>query len=255
MTVKLVEGKCYDPAEIERDWEKLSEHLPRNGLLSCLTDEDPEKETYAYSERTVINPIVKGTVFERIIKDLMPLTRAVFVTIPPGMCLRQHNDPDNKYHLSINSSGACFFFDFDTMLGERIPANGQIYQVNSGEVHHSAINAGTESRVNLVMSRYYSKNNPTNKYRLWFDYSKCNFEIPGKGDLRTTVDQNFMMKYIQRIVQDGTAHEIYGSDDDCVRNYHIITNGELDLDDLLLFKVKHALSHFNIECNLVEDNF
>lgn len=250
MTVSIYGDYHYSVSEIKSDWEKISDQLPRNGLLTCLTSADPDKENYAYSERKVINPILEGTVFEKVIRDQMPLVRAVFVAIPPGMCLRQHNDPDNKVHLSVLENGASFYYNYDTNKGDNIPADGHLYRVNSGESHHSAVNAGVETRVHLVMSKYYSVNTPTNKYRLWFDYSNCNIKLHEKGDLRTTVDQNFMMKYIQEIVQSGKAHEIYGNDNENMREYIITSNGPLDLDDLLLFKIKHALSYFNVECGL-----
>jgi hypothetical protein len=224
--VEVVEGYQWDAEAIRRDWtEKVLPHLPRNTIISAVFAENPAEEMYTYVHRPVINPILEGTVFEDILKNVpFELNRAVFIYIPEGMCLRHHNDPDNKYHISVIENGGSFYYDYNTRTGEHLPADGKLRRINSAHCHHTAVNGGCEARIHLVMTEYECdsiKPAQTFSSKLHFDYSQCNImdQFTGKKDIASTIEQNFTMPLTQSFYRTKKVHKLHATNDGMSRTY------------------------------------
>lgn len=214
-SVQLFGEYQFDPAEVKHDWEtKILPNVARNGILQACFAEDPEFEDYTYFHRPIINPVVKGTIFERVIHE-MPflMNRAVFIILPAGFCLRHHNDPDNKYHLSVVENRGSFYYDYDKQRGYHLPADGRIRQINSAESHHTAVNGGVDPRTHFIMTEYVCDNlNPKQTYnmRVEYDYagSPMQEQLDGIKDIRSTIEQNFMMPFMNEVFY--KSKKVYG---------------------------------------------
>jgi hypothetical protein len=208
-SVQLFGNYQYDPQEVEYDWtNKILPNVARNGILQASFAVNPEYEDYTYFYRPVINPIVKGTIFERVLND-MPflINRSVFIILPAGFCLRHHNDPDNKYHLSVIENRGSFYYDYDKQRGYHLPADGRIRQINSAEAHHTAVNGGIEPRTHFIMTEYVCDTvSPSKTYglRVEFDYANSTMlsKFDGIQDIRSTIEQNFMMPFMNEAFYD-----------------------------------------------------
>ena len=224
-SVRIVDGYEYYPIEVEKDWkEKILPHLTRNSLIPAIFTEDETKESYVVYPRLKKNPIVNGTLFEKVLDDMPTLGRAVFIYIPPGMCLRHHWDPEDKYHLSVVENRGSFYFDYDKMAGFRMPADGKIRRINSGVSHHSAVNGGHEARIHLVMSPYQCRTtNPekTFKRSAVIDFSDNTIEhlFEGKKSLKTSVEQNFLITIIRAGLESKNVFALSGENLDRTRKY------------------------------------
>ena len=224
-SVRIVDGYQYDPIEVEKDWkEKILPHLTRNSLIPAIFTEDEEKESYVVYPRLKKNPIVEGTIFEKVLDDMPVLGRAVFIYIPSGMCLRHHWDPEDKYHLSVVENRGSFYFDYDKMSGYRLPADGKIRSINSGISHHSAVNGGHEARIHLVMTPYQCKTTkPEKTYKKQFtlDFSENTVEhlFEGKKSIRTSIEQNFLMPVIRGAINSKNTFSMGGANLDNARRY------------------------------------
>lgn len=249
----------YDPAEVKHDWEnKILPHVARNGILQACFTEHPEFEDYTYFHRPVINPVVKGTVFERAINE-MPflLNRSVFLILPAGFCLRHHNDPDNKYHLSVIENRGSFYYDYDKQRGFHLPADGKIRQINSADAHHTAVNGGVESRTHFIMTEYVCDDlNPKRLYTMHveYDYSKSIMQeqLTGIKDIRSTIEQNFMMPFMTEVFY--KTKKLYGcrsNNTSTSKIYDLLWTDKDAMMDAIngdnYWKAKESLKEFGID--------
>lgn len=260
-SVQLFGGYQYDPMEVKHDWEtKILPHVARNGILQACFAENPEFEEYTYFHRPIINPILSGTVFERVIKE-MPflMNRSVFIILPAGFCLRHHNDPDNKYHLSVIENRGSFYYDYDKQRGYHLPADGRIRQINSAEAHHTAVNGGIESRTHFIMTEYACDNlAPTKTYGLRVEYDYTNSDIlsrfDGIQDIRSTIEQNFMMPFMnEAFYKTKKVYGCKGSNTPSSRVYDFMWTDKDAMMDCVsgdnYWKAKESLREFGIELN------
>ena len=255
----------WDPDELRYDWDNhVVNFLPRNALIQAVNTVDPEHEMYNYYHRPVPRECIQGTIYERILEEI-PLrwNRVVFIAIPPGSCLRQHWDPEDKYHISVIEQEGSFYYDFDTCTGHHMPADGRLRVVNSGTTRHTAVNASTDYRVHMVMTEWQCEDEApqtTYEVRTRFDYSNCNsmhlFEdmhtgkLRTKRDIRSTIEQAFIVptlskSYSTKKVFSSSAHNL-----DTGREY--VTHWT-DLDELekfnqsdLVIEVQEALREFGV---------
>lgn len=256
--VEVVEGYQWDPEVVLSDWkDKVLPHLPRTALLPAVFAENPDEEMFTYVHRPVINPILKGTVFEEVLTSMpFKLNRAVFIYIPEGMCLRHHTDPDNKYHLSVVENQGSFYYDYNTRTGEHLPADGKIRRINSAECHHTAVNGGVDARVHLVMTEYECETtSPTSIYtgRMIYDYSECNVKhlFTGKRDLGSTIEQNMTMVLTNKAYSSKKMYKMSAHKDGDARVYEGQWTSKQAMYDLLesdeFWKTEEALKEFNIK--------
>ena len=230
--VQEVPGLQWDPEIVTRDWnEKVLPHLNRTGILPALFAENPDEEMLSYVHRPVIAEYLKGTVFEEVLTKVpehlgIKLNRAVFIYIPAGMCLRHHNDPDNKYHLSVVENPGSFYYDYDRKTGAHLPADGKIRQINSEDCHHTAVNGGVDARIHLVMTEYECDDlQPKTVYhsKMTYDYSGYADAdtFTGKRDIDSTIEQNFMMPLDSFAYHTRKVYKLSAASVDNRRTYYI----------------------------------
>lgn len=263
-SVELFGDFKYDPEEVLSDWNnKILPNIPRNGILQASFAEDPNFEDYTYFYRPNINPIVQGTIFERVLKEMpFKMNRSVFIVVPAGFCLRHHNDPDNKYHLSIVENKGSFYYDYDKQKGYHLPADGRIRKINSTEAHHTAVNGGIESRTHFIMTEYVCEDiTPKKTYKVCvkFDYANSTVlpDFNGVQDLRSTVEQNFLMPFMNEAFY--LSKKVYGckgSNTNTGRYYDFIWTDKDAMYSALngdnFWKAKEGLKEFNISLDYEE---
>lgn len=256
--VEVVNGCEWDAKLIEKDWyEKVLPHLTRNSIIPAVFAENEDEEMYTYVHRTKINPILIGTVFEDILKNVpFNLNRAVFIYIPSGMCLRHHTDPDNKYHVSVIENPGSFYYDYDSHTGIHLPADGKLRRINSAECHHTAVNGGVEARIHLVMTEHECEDEtPAKTYmsKLHYDYSECNIldEFTGKKDIASTIEQNFTMSLTQFFYRTKKVHKLHATNDGDIRTYNIIWSDEnvmkASYESDMFWQTEEALKEFGVK--------
>lgn len=256
--VQVVEGFQWDAEIIKRDWEeKVLPHLTRTALIPALFANNAEEELFTYVHRPVINPILKNTIFEKILNEMpIKLNRAVFIYIPEGMCLRHHNDPDNKYHVSVIENQGSFYYDYNTQTGVHLPADGKLRKINSAECHHTAVNGGVEGRIHLVMTEYECDTaEPEQIYssRMIYDYSKCDVKdlFTNKRDIGSTIEQNFTMPLNRYSYNSKKVYKLNATKEAETRTYHIYWSDKQTMLDVfnsdMFWQTQEALKEFNIE--------
>ena len=258
-SVELFGDFKYDAEQVAYDWtNKVLPNCPRNGILQACNTTSPEYEDYTYFHRPVINPILKNTIFEKVINEMpFKLNRAVFIIIPAGFCLRHHNDPDNKYHLSIIENRGSFYYDYDKQRGYHLPADGRIRQINSTESHHTAVNGGIEPRTHFIMTQYSCEDlNPKSLYKLRVEYNYANSNMLSKfeggvKDIRSTIEQNFMMPFMNEAFY--LSKKVYGcsaGNTDTSRYYNFLWTDRDAMFNAIngdnFWKAKEALKEFGI---------
>lgn len=258
-SVQLFGDFKYDPEQVEYEWaNKVLPHCPRNGILQACFTESPEHEDYTYFHRPVLNPILKGTIFEQVLADMpFNINRSVFIIIPAGFCLRHHNDPDNKYHLSVIENKGSFYYDYDKQRGYHLPADGRVRQINSTESHHTAVNGGIEPRTHFIMTEYACDDlTPKSLHKLHVRYDYANSPMVqsfsgGVKDIRSTIEQNFMMPFMNEAFY--LSKKVYGcsaGNTDTSRYYNFLWTDREAMHEALAgdnyWKAKESLAEFNI---------
>ena len=103
----------------------------------------------------VINEPFLGSPIEQILLKLpFRFGRSRLIRLPERSCLTIHWDDCHRYHYAIQTNPAAyimFFADTENVTTARIPADGYIYDMDATRTH-TAINAGKEERIHLVIS-------------------------------------------------------------------------------------------------------
>ena len=186
--VERVTTVPFDRKQIRKDYEEhILPLMPRKvPLLNATLPSNPEDQGYLYIHRPVVEEYVQGTIFEDILKA-MPYKngRATFIHQLPGMTLRFHRDPDNKYHVAIDDGPGAFFVDMENQLTYRVPCDGHMYKLATANHYHTAVNADCKPRTHLVMNPYMFDDDPdapTVSCSASFDFSNAkklpDLEIP-----------------------------------------------------------------------------
>ncbi len=101
----------------------------------------------------VINTQFHGTAIEAFLHSLpFAWGRTRLMRMPPKSCLSIHADPTRRYHYAITTNPDAYIVALKDNTGVfyHIPADGHLYQMDAHKTH-TAINAGRESRVHLVL--------------------------------------------------------------------------------------------------------
>lgn len=216
--VERVTAVPFDRKKIKSDFEEhILPHMPRKvPLLNATLPENLDDQGYLYIARPVYEDYVKGTVFEEILDALPYKTgRATFIHQLPGMTLRFHRDPDDKYHIAIDDPPGAFFFDLQEQTGFRVPCDGHMYKLRTADRYHTAVNADCKPRTHLVMNPYMFDDDPTAS-TVTADIS-FNFEHATLPDIFTsvatpsnTIEQAFFIKWTSELIKDPKCKSIKG---------------------------------------------
>jgi hypothetical protein len=100
----------------------------------------------------ILNPIYKGTIFEKIISDVNAVRSRIMIK-PKHTCYSIHSDRTIRYHLPVytHKHALFMFYEGATSTTLHIPADGSVWKTDTTEPH-TFINAG-EERTHLVMCR------------------------------------------------------------------------------------------------------
>lgn len=171
------------------------------------------------------------------------------------MCLRHHNDPDDKYHLSVIENPGSFYYNYDTQKGYHLPADGRIRRINSSRCHHTAVNGGVEGRVHLVITEHeYDDYDAPQLYHFrWnFDYSEAKLGdiFTGKRDIASTIEQNFTIPLTQYAYRTRKVCKLQASNIDSGRMYNMYWSSQAAVDDFInsdiFWTTCEVLKQFNI---------
>jgi hypothetical protein len=98
------------------------------------------------------NPEFQGTVFEEIYNSFpVKIGRMRLMSLPAKKCYWMHTDPYMvRYHFAIITNEDAYIL-YRKHGHYHIPVDGHCYVMNTTE-HHTAVNAGLEDRIHLVIS-------------------------------------------------------------------------------------------------------
>jgi len=148
---------------------------------------DPWKISQEFSE----------TIWGDVLNSLpLRIGEARLVKLHPGSAYYSHADIDDRYHLNILGEKS-FLVDLDQNILHSVYNDSFWYEMDAG-VHHSAVNFGNETRIQLVVRKLLEKNNLHLPVRI--KISLINY----RTDYRFIFDDIFS-PYINRLIKKGKA--------------------------------------------------
>ena len=258
--VERVTTVPFDRKQIRKDFDEfILPHMPRKvPLLNATLPENPDDQGYLYIHRPVYEEYVQGTIFEEIL-DAMPFKngRATFIHQLPGMTLRFHRDPDDKYHIAIDDGPGAFFTDMENQLTYRVPCDGHMYKLRTANHYHTAVNADCKPRTHLVMNPYMfndDPNAPTVTCSATFDFTNAILPdiFTSVATPANTIEQGFFIKWTSELIQDPRCKSIRGESlEHGARKYTIEFTSEKSLEkhftSTTLIEACHVASKFGIK--------
>jgi hypothetical protein len=104
-----------------------------------------------------IKPEYKNTVWEKILNSLGPtIGEARLINLEIESCYASHADIDDRWHLAITGNNV-FLIDLDNDTMYRTNETGTWYLMDAGR-RHSAVNFGSNDRVQLVVRQLLDDN-------------------------------------------------------------------------------------------------
>lgn len=101
----------------------------------------------------------KNTPLGNILDDIGPIGQARLLVLDSGESYTAHCDPDDRIHLAIVTNPYSFLVDISNKSMYHLPADGQLWHMNTGHLHVAA-NWGPRSRIHLnvrvLLPRYES---------------------------------------------------------------------------------------------------
>lgn len=254
--VDRVTIEAYDQDIIREDFEKkILPNMPRKvPLLNATLPTDPDDHHMLYTHRPELEEYVKGTIFEDILMNLpFKRGRATFIHQLPGMTLRFHRDPDDKYHIAINDPPGAFFFDMEYQTGYRVPCDGHLYKLNTAARYHTAVNADCKDRTHLVICPYFFEDDfdkPTTIATFGFDHGTANMPdvFTSIATPNNSIEQGFFVEWISTVFHDTTCKNIWGENTSTGRRYHVEFTDKDRLE-------KHMTSALNLEASHAAEQF
>jgi hypothetical protein len=150
-TAPLLEA--YKKLEPDVQWTE-SGHKGRQAGLQNMLGEDAWASAVGKSQGydlncSELNPAIKGTVFEDVIKEYN-LKRTRLMWVNPYSCYSMHHDKTPRIHIPLITNSVCYFI-FNTHKEKRIqylPA-GFVYWVDTRHLH-TFMNTSDYPRLHLV---------------------------------------------------------------------------------------------------------
>jgi len=255
--VERVTTVPFDRKQIRKDFdEHILPLMPRKvPLLNATLPENEDDQGYLYCARPVYEEYVQGTIFEEILNNVPFKTgRATFIHQLPGMTLRFHRDPDDKYHIAIDDGPGAFFVDMHNQQTYRVPCDGHMYKLRTANFYHTAVNADCKPRTHLVMNPYMfddDPNAPTVKCKISFDASDAQLPdiFTSVATPTNTIEQGFFIKWTSELIQDPRCKSIRAiNGEGTAREYEIEFTSDKSLE-------KHFTSNTIIEASHVVSKF
>lgn len=209
----------YNINQIREEWEVIKPNMSRMGMLNaCLPKEGVDRLKYFYIENPNIEPFLKDTIFEKIIRALpIKISRGTFLNLIPNQCLRWHRDPDNKIHIPINDTPGSFFYDFTEQEAYPVKADGYPYRYYTSGRYHTAFNASCFDRTHLVLAEYHCRNSePSNTWTQEFAVTipKDKITYPPKISVGDSIEQAFFVPWVSKVIHAGWLYSGSASDED-----------------------------------------
>lgn len=171
-----------------------------------------------FYDRWEIKPEFKNTVWKDVLDSLpFAIGEARLMKLEPGSAYYSHADIDDRYHLNITGEKS-FLVDLDNNKLHTVNNDGCWYEMDAGR-HHSAVNFGNQTRIQLVVRKLLQKNNLENPVAIIISTDN------NKHDYRYVFDDIYS-PWLNRLIKNGKV------------------------DD---FSFKDNRVSFNLEQNLVEE--
>jgi len=119
-------------------------------------------------------PEFKNTPLGNVIDQINDPGEARLIKLSSGEGYTAHTDPDDRYHLAITTNPFCFFIDINQKEMSHIPADGQLWYMDTSPVH-VAVNYGGTDRIHLVVRKRLPKFVKPG-YRLRFSHSAADWK-------------------------------------------------------------------------------
>ena len=102
------------------------------------------------NEFTEFNELFRGSYLHDIYKEIGCIGRMRIMVMTGPVAYTIHRDVTTRYHLALQTNEHCMFvFPTHNEL-VRIPADGNVYEVDTKE-YHTFLNGSRETRIHLVM--------------------------------------------------------------------------------------------------------
>lgn len=129
--------------------QELLQQLSYENLHTMKTTINEPTGNFFYDAWNV-KPEYKGTVWEKLIKDLPDnIGEARVIVLESGTNYFIHADIDDRYHLNLQGKDA-YLVDLESTIMHPLRPDGIWYTMNAGLLH-SAVNFGENPRIQLVV--------------------------------------------------------------------------------------------------------
>lgn len=139
----------------------------------------------------------KNTPLGECLDMLGPIGEARLVTLEPGTCYYKHADIDDRYHLTLTGDNS-FMIDIEEDKIFRTSVDNKFYLLDAGKVH-TAVNAGPNRRLQLVVRKLLGKNYIKNKILI-------KITLDGKVDYTRHLFDNHFSKWANKQVKLGNLN-------------------------------------------------
>jgi hypothetical protein len=110
-----------------------------------------------FYDKWEISSEFKNTIWQEVLESLpVAFGEARLMKLEPGNAYYSHADVDDRYHLNITGERS-FLVDLDSNKLHAVHNNGYWYDMDAGR-HHSAVNFGNDTRVQLVIRKLLQHN-------------------------------------------------------------------------------------------------
>ena len=142
--------KEYYSLEAAIHWTDYG-HKGKQAGLQYRENQDPWASAVGKQEAdehdyTILNPVLRGTIFEKLIVDYN-MFRTRLMWVGPYACYSMHQDSAPRIHIPIITNPECYFV-FKHRLPHHLP-EGFAYWVDT-TMYHTFINCSDKARLHLV---------------------------------------------------------------------------------------------------------
>lgn len=157
-----------------------------------------------FSDPWLTKPEFAGTPLGDVLDSLGPIGQARLLCLESGESYTAHVDPDDRIHLAIVTNPYSFLVDVDSRQMYHLPANGELWYMDTGRVHVAA-NWGGRTRIHLNIRTLLPNFDPALPALRFFI---ADSEVDWKQ-----VSYNAMMSLIHRGLRNGQVQGFEGLSD------------------------------------------
>lgn len=138
----------------------MIQYTGKNFLIQPLIDQVNELGEFGrslainYTEGELLNgpyktkPEFENTPLGDILESLGNPGEARLLKLAPSETYSAHADPDDRWHVAIITNEYCYLIDFDDHKMYHLPANGELWYMDTSKMHVAA-NFGPRERIHL----------------------------------------------------------------------------------------------------------